>query len=147
MVNKRISSEGLVKLQAWVTLTQKKYIESLDEGISDTVRGLIDGHKSHYGMDLRRLYQRKKELEGELAIVSNEIKIRGEEIRQESEKRCEFEALKKRALEILVKKYKEAHGDFGKFNQILQHWAEALTVSQNELQKWTIDAAKIKGAE
>ncbi len=91
MANKRVSSENLVSQQIHITPTQKHYLESLDSPISRTIRDLIDGHKSRFNMDLKRLYQRKKELEVELALVSNEIKIREEEIREETEKKNEYE--------------------------------------------------------
>jgi len=143
LANKRISSEDLVKLQAWVSPTQKKYVESLDQGVSFTVRQLIDGHKSRFNIDLKRLYQRKKELDTELALVINEIKIREDEIREETEKRSDFEIRKKHALDVLVKDF-ERHLSDGKFEKALNFWAEDLPLSLETLRALVVEVAKVK---
>lgn len=144
MANKRVSSENLIKLQVWVTPTQKKYLESLDLGVSRTVRQLIDSHKSLSDMNLKRLYQQKKEFETGLASIVNNIKIYEEEIREESERKNDFEIIKKRALEVLVKLFTEHRGDFTKFKAPLNLWAEALQISPADLQVLVIGAARIK---
>lgn len=143
MVNKRVSMEDLVSVQVYLTPTQKEYLKSLKPSYSKSIRDMIDGHKSRPNQSLEHDYEELRINEVDHAILLNKIKNREEQNRQDTVRRNERENIEKRGVEILVRLYKEHRGDFGKFPSPLQTWAEALQISQSDLEGVILDAVNL----